>query len=158
MTMRPFFLLASLSALLSACESTATGPECQTTALSQSSTAGDTVTLNTGLRYLTLAQGTGAGVEYCDLVQVSYSGTLTTGAEFDPGGVLRPFYLGYGEVIPGFEQGIVGMRVGETRRLIVPPTLGYGAQEVRHPTTNALLIPANSTLIFDVELLAYVDQ
>lgn len=87
-------------------------------------------------------------------VAVYYKGWLTNGTMFDqlrPGddGQLEPFVftLGAGQVIRGWEQGIIGMKVGGTRRLIIPPVVGYGAQAQGN-------IPANSVLIFDVQLLA----
>jgi peptidylprolyl isomerase/FKBP-type peptidyl-prolyl cis-trans isomerase FkpA len=68
-------------------------------------------------------------------------------SSYDRGQPLPPFRLGAGSVIPGFEQGIVGMRIGGKRRITIPPSLGYGNQP-NGP------IPANSTLIFDVDLIA----
>jgi FKBP-type peptidyl-prolyl cis-trans isomerase FkpA len=87
-------------------------------------------------------------------VAVYYKGWLTNGTLFDqsrPGedGQLQPFVftLGAGQVIKGWEQSVAGMKVGGTRRLIIPPSVGYGAQAQGN-------IPANSVLIFDVQLLA----
>jgi len=84
---------------------------------------------------------------------VFYKGWLTNGTLFDQSrpnesGQLQPFILtlGAGQVIRGWEQGLLGMKVGGTRRIIVPPALGYGAAAQGK-------IPANSMLIFDVELL-----
>lgn len=95
--------------------------------------------------------GTGATAANGDTVTVHYIGTLTNGTKFDSsydrGAPLPPFRLGAGQVIPGFEQGIVGMRVGGKRRITIPPSLGYGNQAVGS-------IPPNSTLVFEVELLA----
>jgi FKBP-type peptidyl-prolyl cis-trans isomerase len=97
-----------------------------------------------------LVVGTGATAVNGDTVTVHYIGTLTNGTKFDSsydrGTPLGPFRLGTGQVIPGFEQGIVGMRIGGKRRVTIPPSLGYGNQAVGS-------IPPNSTLVFEVELV-----
>ncbi len=90
--------------------------------------------------------GTGATAVAGDTVTVSYVGSFTNGTVFDSG-TLPPFRVGTGSVIKGFDDGIIGMRVGGKRHLIIPPNLGYGSQ-ANGP------IPANSTLVFDVTLLA----
>jgi FKBP-type peptidyl-prolyl cis-trans isomerase len=85
-----------------------------------------------------------------DQVWVHYIGKLQDGTEFDNSykrGEPIPLTLGQGSVIKGWEEGLLGMKVGEKRTLIIPPDLAYGA-DGRPPT-----IPANSTLIFDVELV-----
>lgn len=82
-------------------------------------------------------------------VVVHYTGKLTNGKVFDSSvdrGQPFSFLLGQGQVIQGWEQGILGMKEGGKRKLTIPPNLGYGARPVGP-------IPANSTLIFDVELL-----
>ena len=98
-----------------------------------------------------LVVGTGATAVNGDSVTVHYIGTLTNGQKFDSsydrGQPYGPIRLGAGQVIPGFEQGIVGMRIGGKRRITIPPSLGYGNQP-NGP------IPANSTLVFDVDLIA----
>jgi FKBP-type peptidyl-prolyl cis-trans isomerase len=101
-----------------------------------------------------IEKGTGNEAVSGKKVAVYYKGWLTNGQIFDqskPGGdgKLQPFVftLGAGQVIAGWEQSIAGMKVGGTRRLIIPPSVGYGA-------TAQNGIPANSVLIFDVELLA----
>lgn len=83
-----------------------------------------------------------------DTLFVTYTGKLENGNVFDTnvGGRLFRFVLGTGEVIKGWDQGMVGMGVGEKLRLVIPPELGYG--KTAHGQ-----IPANSTLIFDVELV-----
>ncbi len=84
-----------------------------------------------------------------DKIAVHYTGTLTNGTKFDSSvdrGQPFTFTLGAGQVIKGWDQGLLGMKVGEIRKLIIPPSFGYGAQ-VQGP------IPPNSTLIFEVELL-----
>ena len=98
-----------------------------------------------------LVVGTGATAVVGDTVTVHYIGTLTNGTKFDSsydrGTPLPPFRLGAGAVIPGFDQGVAGMKIGGKRRLTIPPSLGYGNQAVGS-------IPPNSTLIFEVELIA----
>lgn len=99
-----------------------------------------------------LREGTGATATQGRTVTVSYTGWLydptkaeSKGAQFDTN-TSFPFQLGAGRVIPGWDQGVVGMKVGGQRRLIIPPNLGYGSQ-ANGP------IPANSTLVFDIILL-----
>jgi len=93
--------------------------------------------------------GTGAEAVAGKSVTVNYVGTLIDGTKFDSSydrGTPFTFNLGAGEVIPGWDQGVNGMKVGGKRKLTIPASLGYGAQAVGS-------IPANSTLIFEVELL-----
>ncbi len=96
--------------------------------------------------------GTGAVAEAGDNVTVNYVGSLTDGKVFDAsanhGTEGFVFTLGAGQVIQGWDQGIVGMKEGGKRKLIIPAALAYGDQEV-----GGGIIPANSTLIFEVELL-----
>jgi len=91
--------------------------------------------------------GAGAEAKSGDTVSVNYTGKLQDGTVFDTSVGKAPieFPLGTGYVIPGWDQGIVGMKVGGKRLLIIPPDLAYGAQAYGP-------IPANSTLIFEVEL------
>lgn len=84
-----------------------------------------------------------------DVVSIHYTGTLENGIKFDSSldrGQPFEFTLGVGQVIRGFDQGILGMKVGEKKRIVISPEDGYGNKEVGS-------IPPNSTLIFDVELL-----
>jgi peptidylprolyl isomerase len=93
--------------------------------------------------------GKGAEAVNGKSVTVHYTGTLKDGTKFDSSVDRKEpftFTLGSGQVIKGWEQGIVGMKVGGKRKLTIPPELAYGANAVG-------AIPANSTLIFDVELL-----
>jgi peptidylprolyl isomerase len=97
-----------------------------------------------------LQVGTGAEAVPGATITVNYTGTLTDGTVFDSSYQRNePFtlQLGAGAVIPGWEQGLQGMKVGGKRRLTIPPALGYGAQGA------GTSIPPNATLIFDVELL-----
>lgn len=94
--------------------------------------------------------GTGDEAVAGKTVTVKYVGTLTDGTQFDAsanhGDGTFSFTLGAGQVIQGWDQGVVGMKVGGTRKLTIPPAMGYGAQAVGS-------IPANSTLIFQIELV-----
>ena len=100
-----------------------------------------------------LREGTGAMATQGRTVTVSYTGWLydpakpeSKGAQFDSSANFS-FPLGVGRVIAGWDQGVLGMKVGGQRRLVIPPNLGYGSQMVGS-------IPPNSTLVFDVMLLA----
>lgn len=95
--------------------------------------------------------GTGAEATAGDSVTVHYTGWLTDGTQFDSSLTRnQPFQfpLGQGQVIPGWDQGVAGMKVGGTRRLTIPPDLGYGAAGAGG------VIPPNATLIFEVQLLS----
>lgn len=96
-----------------------------------------------------LVLGTGATAAVGNTVTVHYTGRFTNGTIFDSSVGANPiqFQLGAGRVIPGFEQGIVGMKVGGSRRITIPPSLAYGA-------AGRSGIPPNSTLIFDVQLVS----
>ena len=98
----------------------------------------------------TLSEGEGAVAEAGNRVAVHYTGWLVDGTKFDSSvdrGTPFTFTLGAGQVIAGWDQGVVGMKIGEKRRLTIPPVLGYGASGVGP-------IPPNATLVFEVELLA----
>jgi len=112
-------------------------------------TPGQTIGEPQGLVIQDQVLGTGATVANGDLVTVDYVGTLADGTKFDSSidrGQPFQFVIGEGRVIAGWEQGLQGMKVGGTRTLIIPPSLGYGANAVGP-------IPANSTLIFQIKLL-----
>ena len=109
-----------------------------------------------GTSYTVLKQpGEAQSVQAGDVVFIHYTGRLTDGTEFDSSlsrmgrmGFPEPlaFKMGAQNVIPGMENGVMGMKIGEKRRLTIPPEQGYGSREVGP-------IPANSTLEFDVELV-----
>jgi FKBP-type peptidyl-prolyl cis-trans isomerase len=111
---------------------------------------GNMITTQSGLQYQDLVVGSGAEAVAGKSVSVHYTGTLQDGSKFDSS-VDRnqpyTFTLGAGEVIPGWDEGVAGMKVGGKRKLVIPPNLAYGAQG--YPP----VIPANATLTFDVELL-----
>jgi FKBP-type peptidyl-prolyl cis-trans isomerase FkpA len=106
--------------------------------------------LPNGMEFIDIQVGTGDQALAGKLVTVHYTGWLTDGKKFDSSRDRnRPFdfQLGAGNVIRGWDEGVQGMRVGGQRRLIIPPSLGYGQRGAPGA------IPPNATLIFDVELL-----
>jgi FKBP-type peptidyl-prolyl cis-trans isomerase len=126
---------------------------CHDFLLQYGAATGDTVTAAQGLRYIDIEPGTGTEAASGMTVDVNYSGYLVNGTLFgtscaatEP--VLRVI-LGANQVIPGFDQGIRGMRTNGIRRIIVPPELGYG-NVANGP------IPANSTLVFDLQMVRIV--
>ena len=94
--------------------------------------------------------GQGAEAVKHSIITVNYTGWLEDGTKFDsslnPGREPLRFTLGAGQMIQGFDQGILGMKVGGKRKLTIPPNLGYGSQDKG-------IIPPNSTLIFELDLL-----
>ncbi|HSJ23322.1 MAG TPA: FKBP-type peptidyl-prolyl cis-trans isomerase [Longimicrobiales bacterium] len=104
-----------------------------------------------GLHREDVVIGDGAVAEPGDTVVVHYTGWLANGEQFDssrPAGNPFQVVIGTGEVIDGWDQGIPGMRVGGTRRLVIPPALAYGAEGA-----GMGVIPPGATLVFEVELL-----
>jgi FKBP-type peptidyl-prolyl cis-trans isomerase FkpA len=103
-----------------------------------------------GVQIEELRPGTGAEASAGKTVTVHYVGTLTNGNKFDSSrdrGKGFTFKLGAGQVIKGWDQGVAGMKVGQLRKLTVPPELAYGTRGFPP------VIPPNSTLVFEVELL-----
>ena len=97
-----------------------------------------------------LQVGEGAEAVAGRKVEVHYTGWLLDGKQFDSSKGRGPFTftLGGGQVIKGWDQGVVGMKVGGTRKLTIPPELGYGMRGFPG------VIPAQATLVFEVTLLA----
>ena len=103
-----------------------------------------------GLEYWDIKIGTGPAAQTGQHVKVDYTGWLTNGKKFDSSvGTGKPFdfLLGAGEVIKGWDEGIIGLKVGGKRQLRIPPDLAYGA------AGSPGAIPPNATLIFDVRLV-----
>lgn len=103
-----------------------------------------------GLEIEILQEGDGEEAKNGDNVSVHYTGKLENGSVFDSSlGEGKPFEftLGVGDVIRGWDLGVLGMKIGEKRKLTIAPELGYGEQDVMG------VIPPNSTLIFEIELL-----
>lgn len=157
-TARYSLSVGSLALLAAACLDTPTDFTCEAVTNQQASVSGDSVITTTGLKYRELTVGTGAAVETtddCQFVRVRYVGRLQDGTVFSqtPEGVTFDFTVGAHQVISGFEQGTVGMLVGGSRQLIIPPALGYGSEDLRD-SSGRLVVPGNSTLTFDITLVS----
>ncbi|HEX2201976.1 MAG TPA: FKBP-type peptidyl-prolyl cis-trans isomerase [Longimicrobium sp.] len=145
-------------------------PECARPAPPASTTKGDTVVYANGLRYLDTQAGVGDTALLCIVtnagdgndtiypaVAIHYEVFLENGTKVESSvdaGQPISFELGQGLVIQGLDQGILGMRTGGRRRLIIPPALAYGA-EGRRNDKGEFIIPPNSTLIIDVRLINF---
>ncbi|WP_405207725.1 peptidylprolyl isomerase [Aquimarina sp. LLG6339-5] len=105
---------------------------------------------DSGLRYKIIQKGDGAQAEKGKTVSVHYKGSLTDGTVFDSSYKRNQpidFPLGMGQVIPGWDEGIALLQIGDKARFVIPPSLGYGAHGAGG------VIPPNATLVFDVELV-----
>ena len=105
---------------------------------------------DSGLKYDDTVLGQGGVANAGQTVSVHYTGWLTDGKKFDSSKDRNEpfeFKLGAGQVIRGWDEGVQGMRIGGTRKLTIPPQLGYGARGAGG------VIPPNATLVFEVELL-----
>ena len=112
---------------------------------------GEGVKTDSGLQYWDIKVGTGEEAKSGDKVKVHYTGWFISGKKFDSSvDAQQPysFTLGQGNVIKGWDEGVTGMKVGGKRQLRIPPELAYGEQGYKN------IVPPNSTLIFDVQLLA----
>ena len=110
----------------------------------------DAVTTESGLKYTDLLAGTGRQAELGHTASVHYTGWLLDGKKFDSSVDRKEpfsFRVGAGQVIKGWDEGVLGMKIGGKRKLIIPPQLGYGTRGAGG------VIPPNATLTFDVELL-----
>lgn len=110
----------------------------------------ETQKTDSGLQYIVIEEGTGDRAVAGKKIKVHYTGKLEDGTEFDSSvkrGQPIEFILGVGQVIKGWDEGIALMKVGGKSQLIIPPELGYGAAGAGN------VIPPNSVLIFDVELV-----
>jgi FKBP-type peptidyl-prolyl cis-trans isomerase len=113
--------------------------------------SGQATTTSSGMQIIDEVAGAGQEAKTGDTVSVNYTGWLADGTKFDSSydrNQTFDFTLGAGNVIKGWDEGVVGMKVGGKRKLTIPPDLGYGASG--YPP----VIPANATLTFEVELVA----
>jgi FKBP-type peptidyl-prolyl cis-trans isomerase len=107
-------------------------------------------TTPSGLQYVDVKLGTGASPKQGQTAVVHYTGWLVDGKKFDSSkdrGQPFTFAVGRGQVIKGWDEGVATMKVGGTRKLVIPPDLAYGARGAGG------VIPPNATLTFEVELL-----
>ena len=112
--------------------------------------AGKAVTTASGLKYINVVVGKGASPVAGKQVTVHYTGTLDNGKKFDSSVDRKEpftFVIGVSQVIPGWDEGVMSMKAGGKRKLIIPAKLGYGSRGAGG------VIPPNATLHFDVELL-----
>lgn len=138
-----------LTVLLAGCASNPAGSS-STTNTDQGDSDLETITTASGLQYQDIVVGSGAAAKPGDIVSVHYTGWLEDGTKFDSSldrNTPFEFQLGAGRVIAGWDEGVAGMQVGGKRKLIIPAELGYGSRGAGN------IIPANATLIFEVELL-----
>jgi FKBP-type peptidyl-prolyl cis-trans isomerase len=108
------------------------------------------ITMENGLKYTIDVEGDGLAAKKGDKVLVHYTGWLMDGTKFDSSkdrDQAFTFQLGAGRVIKGWDQGVLGMKVGEVRTLLIPAELGYGSRGAGR------VIPPNADLKFQVELL-----
>lgn len=136
------------------------GPGCTPMTWTIASTSGDTITTSRGLRYVNGDTGVHGSADWCGSVAVHYDGYLLDGTKFDSSrdlGRALVFSPGVGALIDGFEQGVIGLRVCGTRRLIIPPQLGYGDLPVQNDSGD-VIVPPNSTVVFDIQMLEIANQ
>lgn len=157
-TYKKLFALVMVAAfVLAACgggddgESEAGGSSTEETAAAGSEDCPtDTTTTDSGLKIREIECGEGEEAQKGDTLEVHYEGRLEDGTKFDASrdrGTTFEFQVGAGQVIQGWDEGLIGMKIGGTRELTIPPDLGYGAAGA--PPA----IPPNSTLIFEIELV-----
>jgi FKBP-type peptidyl-prolyl cis-trans isomerase len=154
MTPRTCVLCLS-TALLTGCIEKLTAPPCVPVPFSQASISGDTISTTTGLRYIEGNAGPGIAVDWCRNIAIHYDAFLLDGTKFDSSreaGLALVFAPGLGGLIDGVEQGVIGMRAGGTRRLIISPALGFGS-EPRRDASGQVVVPGNSTVVYDIEVL-----
>jgi FKBP-type peptidyl-prolyl cis-trans isomerase len=145
-----FFVLLGLGALiLSQTTGAQTAAKKAPAAAGPTKITGDGTKTSTGLQYWDINVGTGRTADRGNTVKVHYTGWLTNGKKFDSsvGGPPFSFRIGAHQVIAGWEEGVTGMKVGGKRQLRIPSDLAYGKEG--YPG----VIPPNSTLVFDIELL-----
>jgi FKBP-type peptidyl-prolyl cis-trans isomerase FkpA len=153
--LKTWFAVAAL-AVAAACSGDSTGSNPGEIGPPPSLPAGaDTVTTTSGLKYVDIALGAGAAAQAGDHVSLHYTLWLSNGTAIGTtkGGAPQIFVVGDPQLIAGFNEGLKGMEVGGKRRLIIPPSLGYGSNP-QLDQSGRVVIPANSTLIFDVELVS----
>ena len=143
-------LLLAVAVIIPACTQKESKQPAEATQQGAATQPAGTVTTPSGLGYVDVVPGTWKSPAPGKQVKVHYTGWLENGTKFDSS-VDRSepfiFTIGVGQVVPGWDEGVMSMKVGGKRKLIIPPQLGYGESGAGG------VIPPNATLIFDVELL-----
>ena len=113
--------------------------------------------------YKVVKAGTGPGAKMGDAIEIHYTGTLTNGKKFDSSkdhGAPMPVTVGRTGLVPGFTQALYGLKLGEVRKVTIPAKFAYGDKGApdRSPSAapNSYIIPPNSTLIFEIELVRFI--
>ncbi|MBI2981988.1 MAG: FKBP-type peptidyl-prolyl cis-trans isomerase [Deltaproteobacteria bacterium] len=148
--MKQTLFLVSLLALTVACSKTKQPAETEPPQTTQEAALANEQSTPSGLKYVVLQEGTGASPQKGQMVTVHYTGWLADGTKFDSSvdrGTPFQFQVGTGQVIPGWDEGVSLMKIGEKRKLIIPSQLAYGEGGAGG------VIPPNATLVFEVELL-----
>lgn len=160
-----FFAILTMGVFIAGCsksddkcnylDSTLIAPSTETTAV-QTYLTDNGITasqLPSGLFYSVTTQGTGQGiVNLCSKITVNYKGRLTNGTTFDSTASGTPATFQLGMVITGWQKGVPLISKGGKITLYIPPTLGYGATDVKN-NAGVIVVPKNSILIFEIELL-----
>jgi FKBP-type peptidyl-prolyl cis-trans isomerase FkpA len=158
MTRLKFLALALLSVGFTACLDTTAPPAYATVANTTFEPSlgvdlANSTKTDAGVYYRDITVGTGPVIAPAQDSYMYYHGYLSNGTEFDkvvPPAPPAHFVTGQGSLIPGFEIGLDGMRLGGRRQIIVPPALAYGLTDVTR--NGAVVVPSNSVLVFDVTL------
>ena len=150
-----FLLLLATMLIFAACggdepEGTDSGDSSEEVATEEEECPTETTTTDSGLQIKEIECGEGEEAQKGDTLEVHYEGRLEDGTKFDASrdhGSTFEFQVGAGQVIQGWDEGLIGMKIGGVRELTIPPELGYGPQGA--PPA----IPPNATLVFEVELV-----
>lgn len=161
---KQFFSLLAVAAIMSSCikksgnecgytEQNVVAPAAEISSLQGWIRANDSTSLqhSSGLFYKITNPGTGSVPSVCSGVTVKYTGTLLSGAQFDQN--TTGFSSLLGQLIIGWQKGLPLIKAGGSITLYIPPSLGYGSQDIRN-SSGAVVIPANSNLKFTIELTA----
>lgn len=154
------FLAAALAAVVASCNTDVAGlgppsdPATETFAPSLGVDISQMTRTSEGVYYRDLTVGSGAEFSTStDSIDLSYAGFLKDGTLFESASDRRFRSGDLGGAIPGFRIGLIGMKEGGARKVVIPSELGYAGRSRRNPVTGAIIIPRQSTLIFDITLI-----